>query len=175
MAGQRLTDKTALASQTGSGDLFMVVDVNDTTGSAQGTSKKIDSKFIIQTDILSVNLNLNASPKTLISAPGVGHIIQPLTITLIYTYGTTDSTVANFVYVGYDDSDTGNYLIRTRDFIKDQSTNGTYVLGPPESAPSKGTLEETIDNKALYLYSNADLGGDGTIKAYVTYQILKIT
>ena len=50
MAGQRLTDKTALAEQTGSGDLFMVVDVNDTTGSAAGTSKKIDSKFVIQTD-----------------------------------------------------------------------------------------------------------------------------
>ena len=175
MAGQRLTDKTALASQTGSGDLFMVVDVNDTTGSAQGTSKKIDSKFIIQTDILSVNLDLSTSPKTLISAPGVGHIIQPITVTLIYTYGTTDSTVANYVYIGYDNSDTNNFLMRTRDFIRNQSTNGTYVLGPPDGAPSKGTLEDTIDNKALYIYSNVDLGGDGTVKAYVTYQILKIT
>jgi hypothetical protein len=45
MAGQRLTDKTALEQQTGSGDLFMVVDVNDTTGSAAGTSKKIDSNI----------------------------------------------------------------------------------------------------------------------------------
>ena len=45
MAGQRLTDKTALEQQTASGDLFYVVDVNDTTGSAAGTSKKIDSKL----------------------------------------------------------------------------------------------------------------------------------
>ena len=37
MAGQKLTDKSALEEQTGSGDLFMVVDVNDTTGSAAGT------------------------------------------------------------------------------------------------------------------------------------------
>ena len=55
MAGQRLTDKTALAEQTGSGDLYMVVDVNDTTGSSAGTSKSIDSKFVIQTDKFSLN------------------------------------------------------------------------------------------------------------------------
>ena len=45
MAGQRLTDKSALENHTGSGDLYMVVDVSDTTGSAAGTSKKLDSKF----------------------------------------------------------------------------------------------------------------------------------
>ena len=50
MAGQKLTDKTALTEQTGSGDLFMVVDVSDTTGSSAGTSKKFDSKFLLQTD-----------------------------------------------------------------------------------------------------------------------------
>ena len=31
MANQRLTDKTALGQQTGSGDLYMIVDVSDTT------------------------------------------------------------------------------------------------------------------------------------------------
>ena len=41
MAGQRLTDKSALTSNTASGDLFMVVDVSDSTGSAAGTSKKV--------------------------------------------------------------------------------------------------------------------------------------
>ena len=55
MANQKLTDKTALGEQTGSGDLFMVVDVSDTTGSAAGTSKKIDSKFVIQTDKISLS------------------------------------------------------------------------------------------------------------------------
>ena len=34
MAGQRLTDKTALEEQLSSGDLFMVVDVNDTSSGA---------------------------------------------------------------------------------------------------------------------------------------------
>ena len=55
MAGQRLTDKSALEEQLGSGDLLMVVDVNDTTGSADGTSKKYDAKFLMQTDKISVS------------------------------------------------------------------------------------------------------------------------
>ena len=71
MAGQRLTDKTALEEQTGSGDLYMIVDVNDTTGGSAGTSKKLDSKFVIQTDKFSLTnaevklLSSAASPKTL--------------------------------------------------------------------------------------------------------------
>ena len=54
MAGQKLTDKTALGQQTSSGDVFHIVDVSDTTGSSAGTSKKIDAKFVIQTDIVTV-------------------------------------------------------------------------------------------------------------------------
>ena len=73
MAGQRLTDKSALNNHTGTGDLYMVVDVSDTTGSADGTSKKLDSKFVIQTDKISVSnaeiLALRTTSKTLASDP----------------------------------------------------------------------------------------------------------
>jgi len=41
MAIQRLTDKTALGATPASDDLLMIVDVSDTTGSPEGTSKKI--------------------------------------------------------------------------------------------------------------------------------------
>ena len=72
MAGQRLTDKTALEEQAGSGDLLMVVDVNDTTGSAQGTSKKMDFKYVIQTDKYSVTnqqvQSLHTDSKILVGA-----------------------------------------------------------------------------------------------------------
>lgn len=40
MANQRMTDLASLEQQTGSGDLYLVVDVSDTTGSSAGTSKK---------------------------------------------------------------------------------------------------------------------------------------
>lgn len=41
MADQRLTDRSALAETPADGDLIHVVDVSDTTDSADGTSKKV--------------------------------------------------------------------------------------------------------------------------------------
>lgn len=172
MANQRLTDKTALANNTGTGDLFMVVDVSDTTGSSAGTSKKVDSQYIIQTDILSVNLDLNTTPKTIVSAAGSGKIIQPITISFIYTHGGVNSTVSNYLYVSYDSSSTAAYLVRQRDFIKDDSGDRTYIFGGGDATASGGTYEGSIDNRPLQVYSSADLGGNGTIKCIVTYQIV---
>lgn len=174
MAGQRLTDKSALANNTGTGDLFMVVDVSDTTGSSAGTSKKVDSKFIIQTDVLSVNLDLNTTPKTIVSAPGSGKIIQPLTITFIYTYGSVAHVANNYLYVSYDSSSTSNYLVRQRDFIKNETADRTYIFGGGDLTVGDGTCAASIDNKPLVVYSSVDLGGDGTIKCIVTYQTVII-
>ena len=174
MAGQRLTDKSALANNTGTGDLFMVVDVSDTTGSSAGTSKKVDSKFGIQTDVLSVNLDLNTTPKTIVSAPGSGKIIQPLTITFIYTYGSVAHVANNYLYVSYDSSSTSNYLVRQRDFIKNETADRTYIFGGGDLTVGDGTCAASIDNKPLVVYSSVDLGGDGTIKCIVTYQTVII-
>tara|TARA_R100000700_G_scaffold33257_1_gene40941 strand:- start:326 stop:850 length:525 start_codon:yes stop_codon:yes gene_type:complete len=172
MANQRLTDKSALANNTGTGDLFLVVDISDTTGSSAGTSKKVDSQYIIQTDILSVNLDLDSTPKTIVSAPGSGKIIQPITISFIYTYGSVASAISNYLYVSYDSSSTAAYLVRQRDFIKDDTGNRTYIFGGGDATAAGGTYEGSIDNKPLQVYSSADLGGDGTIKCVVTYQIV---
>ena len=174
MAGQRLTDKSALANNTGTGDLFMVVDVSDTTGSSAGTSKKLDSQYIIQTDIVSLNLDLNSNPKTIISAPGSGKIIQPLTVTVIYTYGSSTSTVGNFFYISYDSSSTANYLIRQRELLKDETGDRSYVFGKGSQTSMDGTYAGSIDNKPLIAYSSADYGGDGTLKCIATYQIVVI-
>ena len=91
MANQRLTDKTALEEQTGSGDLYMIVDVSDTSSSAEGTSKKIDSKYIIQTDKFSLNntevqaLSHGASPKTLVGAL-TGYMVTPISATCLVNH-----------------------------------------------------------------------------------------
>ena len=63
--GQRLTDRAALEQQAGSGDLLMVVDVNDTQGSPEGTSKQMDFKYLMQTDKISVtSAEFHALPRT---------------------------------------------------------------------------------------------------------------
>ena len=174
MAGQRLTDKTALAQQTASGDQFMVVDVSDTSSSSAGTSKKVSAKYIIQTDTVTGNLDLATNPLTLVAAPGSGYIVQPLTITVIYTYNSVSSPTANNVYINYDSSDSGEYLVRQRDFIKNDTVDRTYQFGAATSTPNDGVYAGSIDNRALVMWSSADLGGNGSFKVYVTYQIVKI-
>jgi hypothetical protein len=46
MADTKTSALTALATQPASGDLFMVVDVSDTTMDAAGTNKKIESRYV---------------------------------------------------------------------------------------------------------------------------------
>ena len=112
MAGQRLTDKTALDQQTGSGDLFMVVDVNDTTGSSAGTSKKIDSKYVIQTDKFSLSnaevLALDSTPKTLIGALS-GYMPTIYNVTILCTYASATEASSKAMLFGFEDSSDLDY------------------------------------------------------------------
>lgn len=47
---QKLTERTELAEAPASGDWFHIVDVSDTTDSAQGTSKKVQSQYVTIAD-----------------------------------------------------------------------------------------------------------------------------
>lgn len=47
--GQKITDRSELATTPASGDLLHIVDVSDTTDSAQGTSKKIQYSNLVPT------------------------------------------------------------------------------------------------------------------------------
>ena len=177
MAGQRLTDKTAITEQLASGDLLMTVDVSDSTGSASGTSKQIANKYVIQTDTLSLSatdLDLATTPQTLVSAPGAGYFIQPLTITCIVTWVSSGTVQSNYLYVSYDSSQTANYLVRQRDFMKSESADTSFVFGGGDTTASNGTNPASIENQALKVYANVDFTGNFTMKWFTTYQIVKI-
>tara|TARA_R100001163_G_C5053562_1_gene190122 strand:+ start:670 stop:1194 length:525 start_codon:yes stop_codon:yes gene_type:complete len=174
MAGQRLTDKTALAEPTASGDQLMIVDVSDTTGSSAGTSKKISAKYVIQTDIITGNLDLASNPLTLVAAPGSGYIVQPITITVIYTYNSVASPTSNNMYINYDSSDTTEYIVQQRNFIQNDTASRTFQFGCSSTNVSDGVYAGSIENRALVMWASADLGGNGSFKVYVTYQIVKI-
>lgn len=169
----RLSQKTALADNLAKDDLLMVVDVSDTTSSVDGTSKKIDNRFIIQTDIITGNLDLNSSPLTLVTNPGAGYFIQPITCSLIYQFVSSPSTVTNYTYVSYSSTSYGEYIVRQRDFIKDDTADRSYVWGFSAANPADGAFAGDMENKSLVMYSDANLGGNGTFKVYITYQIVK--
>ena len=174
MAGQRLTDKTALEQQTGNGDLFMVVDVNDSTGSASGTSKKIDSKFIIQTDKFSLNNTevqaLHTTPKTLVGALS-GYMVTPFCVTVLCTYASAQESSSNNLNFGFEDNDTF-YWKQIRDIMNGKTTSITYCISADPG--TSGACETSILNKPFMCWANAAFDGGWTCDIYVSYAYTKV-
>ena len=180
MANVKLTDKTALNNHTGTGDLYMVVDVSDTTGSSAGTSKKLDSKFVIQTDKITVSASEfsamdatgNAGKfKTLISAPGSGFAIVPLSLVVVVT-GITGPSPANAILLaGYVNNSTTLFVYSKSKFMINELVNKTLVMAKDGNKYSNNT---TIDNLPFYMYSSGNFAGNFGADVYITYQIIKL-
>jgi len=176
MANQRLTDKTALDEQTGSGDLYMVVDVSDTTGSSSGTSKKIDSKFVIQTDKFSLNntevQDLDTDPKTLVGALS-GYWVNVLSVNVFCTRNGSNETSSNNLYFGFDSSNDTSYWQQIRDVMLNKTTDQCYTISA--APPSTGTyIGNSTVNRPFEMWTNAALTGPMTMEVYVTYAYVKL-
>ena len=177
MAGQRLTDKTALEQQTGSGDLFMVVDVNDTTGSSAGTSKKIDSKYIIQTDKISLSnaevIDLDANEKTLVGALS-GYMITPLSVTVLCTYASSTESARKDLLFGFDDSSDTRYWSRAQDCMDGQLTDVTYIVGAFDQSKTGAWTASTINKPFICWAEGTGFTGGWSCDIYVTYCYTKV-
>ena len=160
MANQKLTNKTALEEQVGSGDLLMVVDVNDTTGSAAGTSKKMDFKYLIQTDKFSLNNTevqaLNSTPKTLVGALS-GYMITVYNVTIITTYASSTESSNSNLYLGYDPSQTSQYYDTSSRFMGAQTNSNCYMYGGNQA--THGVKGSSIINSAFSMWSSASFNG----------------
>lgn len=183
MAGQRLTDKTAYEDNLSSDDKLMIVDTSDTTGSASGTSKKIDNKFIIQTDKVSINntdfQKLKTTPQTLVAAPGSGFAIMPLFCGIYYNYSTSANTVDANLIIG---TSTALSIMQSQSIMFDSFAYNApfslYYYGSPVAnngfagVPSVSTVD--WDNAPLKILSKLDYNGGGSIDVYITYQVVKL-
>tara|TARA_R100000742_G_C4254378_1_gene72410 strand:- start:230 stop:769 length:540 start_codon:yes stop_codon:yes gene_type:complete len=179
MAGQRLTDKTALGRNTASDDMYMVVDKSDTTGSSVGTSKKVDAKYIIQTDKITLSNSeykaLNSTEKVLVAAPGANNMIIPLSVVIEYTQGATANTASSSLYLGF--KGIGSYYW---DFFKNWTTNNanvSYYFTQQGSPTGDATLDVTTENQPfiMWLSKNPQATATGSANIYVTYQIVNIS
>ena len=177
MVGQRLTDKTALEQQAGSGDLLMFVDVNDTTGSAAGTSKKMDFKYVIQTDKFSLNNTevkaLNSTPKTLVGALS-GYMVNPLSVTVLCTYAAATEAARKDLLFGFDESSDTIFWSKIESCMDSETTDITYVCGAIDPAKS-GSCSTTILNKPFKCWSEGSgFTGGWSCDIYVTYAYTKV-
>ena len=175
MAGQRLTDKTEMVLTPGTGDLLMIVDVNDSTGSAAGTSKKIDNKFFMQTDKISVSnaeiLDLSSNEKVLVGALS-GYMITVFNVTCLITYAAATETSNKSLIFGYDDANNNHYWDIQSRMMHTATTNRTYNFSGDVS--SSGTLDVSILNKPFIIWSDAAFNGGWSMDVYVTYCYTKV-
>jgi hypothetical protein len=180
MAGQRLTDKTALTTTPGTGDLLMIVDVNDTTGSADGTSKKIDNKFFIQTDKINVTnaefKALDSAGRTLVSSPGAGFGIIPISAYIEQDKGASPNTANIGIRIGHTALDNNYYWTYNRFWPNATYDGGAIILNADNSV--KGAISTgTIEDKGLYLYCQTAPSGTSTntLTVYINYRIIDLS
>tara|TARA_Y100001963_G_scaffold25780_1_gene34996 strand:- start:210 stop:740 length:531 start_codon:yes stop_codon:yes gene_type:complete len=175
--GQRLTDKSALNNHTGTGDLYMIVDVSDTTGSAAGTSKKLDSKFVIQTDKISLSSadiqGLDSTAKTLVSAPGSGYAVIPISAMLMCTYAAPEQTNRSYMLIGHESG--GTFASLELHPMKNKTNDNTYKFTTMNSN-AVPTKQGSIDNLPLILHTDSTaFDGGFTADLYITYQIVLLS
>ena len=177
MANQRLTDKTALEEQAGSGDLIMVVDVNDTTGSSSGTSKKQDFKYLMQTDKFSLSnaevLALDTTPKTLVGALS-GYMVTIFNVTVLCTYASSTENARKDMIFGFDESVDSEYWAYIDACMDGETTDNTYIPGPSNIGKA-GSCSSSILNKPFMVWAEGTgFAGGWSCDIYVTYAYTKV-
>ena len=182
MAGQRLTDKTALANNPTSTDLLMVVDVSDTTASAEGTSKKVISEYVLATEKVTINntefLALNTTGKTLVSAKGANKVIIPESVYCEYTQGATAQTNTLNATIGHIDQSANYFWDQSKNFTKSPSNNGiSWVLSGGNPSDKGASALVNLDNLPLYFYFLAGVSKNatGTIDVWTTFRVIDIS
>ena len=177
MAGQRLTDKTALEEQAGSGDLLMLVDVSDTTGNSAGTSKKTDFKYVIQTDKFSLSnaevLALDSTPKTLIGALS-GYMPTIYNVTVLCTYGASTEASAKGMLFGFDSLVDTDYWGKVDRIMNTETTDCSYIV-QGQGAPRTPVRPTSIINTPFICWADSTgFSGGWSCDIYVTYAYTKV-
>ena len=176
MASQRLTDKSALTGNIATDDLFYVVDASDTTGSAEGTSKKVTNEQIIQTTKVNItSANFTAMDDTgvagtffeLLPASGAGFFYAILNIT-INTNVTSAPSNNTDLLISYDSTSTSDFIASLRRFAKTQPS-ASYQVAPGTFTKTGADLG-TLTTKPLLIYANQNFNGTFSADVYVTYR-----
>jgi len=177
MANQRLTDKTELAEQVGSGDLLMVVDVNDTTGSSAGTSKKQDFKYLMQTDKISLSnaeiLDLETNEKVLVGALS-GYMITVFNVTVLCTHNMPTESARRDIFFGFEDTSDSVYWSKIDDIMDSIGEDVSYVTQAQDQARSYSSLGSLINKPFVCWAQNSGFNGGWTADVYVTYAYTKV-
>ena len=174
MASQKLTDKSALIQQPAKDDLLMVVDTSDTTGSASGTSKKIQAENVIA--IKSVGLTsaqiqaLHTTPVELIAAPGLGKTIFVHSVLFSNTYVSVTETVrrAGIIAYGTPSGSWGsqNEIFRMEAWMRSVTADEARYAGPGFASTSSSA------NQPIKIATDGAITGNFLSTISISYTII---
>ena len=174
MASQRLTAKSALAQQPAKDDLLMVVDASDTTGSASGTSKKIEARNVIAIESKSLSnaqvLALHTTPIELIAAPGSGFGIMFHNILVDGIFVSSTETNREAIVFGYGTPSlaSGNFIANIGRWMYNRTSSNTQsVFWEPQG-------NVLFDNQPFKIASDGAFSADFTMVVHVSYTIIKL-
>jgi|TARA_R100000084_G_C4648047_1_gene147953 hypothetical protein len=156
--------------------------VQKTTSSAQpNPTKKFSVNSVVEagtgitTTTVTVSnaewLALNASPKTLIPAPGANKAIKVTELSVFFDYGTTNFTFAGSIIVEINSG--GSAQLGSVPSLDSPLAADTIYSLPVTAGASNGIKLAT--NTALILSTSGGggaTGGDGKVKVKISYRIL---
>ena len=180
----KLTDLAALGVAA-AGDLLTLVDVDDLSGGAAGTSKKITYDNLtskLGTTTVKVSLSnadvadmmYNNTPFTL-KAAEASKIVMPITVICVATYGAGTEGSSFDLRMGWDASQSTNNdrWGEARDWMNGV-TSGTVTacFGGNNSAGNGEKMTFSITNSPFQIWCTGDFDGGWTMDVYFSFVML---
>lgn len=177
----KVTSRTAL-TVAADADILHVVDVSDTTDSPQGTSKKSTFRVLRKAmgDIYEASLTipttsvltLNATPLTIVAAPGAGYAIEVISATFSSTFNSVAYATNTEIQV-ITDTATIEQLSYAAGLAFSVSTHKKMNV---KAASATATHTQLIENKAVQVKvaTGNPTAGNSDIKVFVFYRIITL-
>jgi hypothetical protein len=183
----KLTDLTELAAKPADGDFLHIVDVDDSTGGAAGTSKKItiarlgiESPKLIQVERTVTNaevltMKYDNAPITLVAA-SIGMIHVPVGVTFVATWGSPNENSSDDMRVGWDaqTSTTADYFNGIRDFMNGISSGTHTISCTPFASGFGNAYPGSPVNKPLQAWCSDVFTGGWSMTIYTTYYSITV-
>ena len=169
-------------------DLVMIVDVDDTTMSPEGTNKKITKANLltgvggILTQVTTTVSNAEVltmkhdnTPITLVAAES-GKIHVPVGVTFVTTWGTPNESSSDDMRVGWDaaTSSTVDYFNTIRDFMNGISSGTNTVTCSPFANVFATSYPASAVNQPLQAWCNDVFNGGWSMVIYTTYYTITV-
>ena len=167
MTTLKISGMTAAAPLTGSEIVAGLQNGNNVGITAQDIADLAGGGALLTTKVTISSaelLNINATPKTLIPAPGVGKLIIPITCVLVYRYGTTDYTGGVSLQLSPNNI---LFNVTFTNIISGSSNKmGTRTVA------ATATITSIFENLPFTITAASNpTGGDGTVDVYLSYYI----